>query len=64
MYLDNDYVQFYQAMDGQLVYFLYSFYLRCLAYEFMEKEFNHDNAKLLQEQDQNTKFRSMDKSSK
>lgn len=36
-YLDNDCVQFYQATDGQLC-FLCGFNLKCLAYEFMDKD--------------------------
>ena len=36
-YLDDDCVQFYQAIDGQLC-FLCGFNLKCLAYEFMDKD--------------------------
>ncbi len=36
-YLDNDSIQFYQAADGQLC-FLCGFNLKCLAYEFMDKD--------------------------
>ena len=36
-YLDNDCVQFYQAKDGQLC-FLCSFNIRCLSYEFLDRE--------------------------
>ena len=56
MYLDNDCVQFYQAVDGQLC-FLCGFNIKCLAYEFMDKELSRDNSELLQQQEQDSKSR-------